>query len=223
MNKLYGLIPLFGALLFYTPLAGAQQAFDLNVGFGTAHAPANNSGLENASSSNAFGSCTVSSADPTCSKLPALNGFFLGFGGDLMLYKHFGVGANMTLQPGTSDYGPLSYRQTFYDFDGIFRPVSNKRFALQLEGGLGGARTSFSFSQSACVGTAVCTTQAQSVGNASHFQIHTGVGLQVFLNDHWFIKPEFDYHYVPNLTQQFGSNSVPAAMVWVGYSFGDRQ
>ena len=29
-------------------------------------------------------------------------------------------------------------------------------------------------------------------------------------------------HYVPNFTNQFGSTMAPAAMVWVGYSMGDR-
>ena len=29
-------------------------------------------------------------------------------------------------------------------------------------------------------------------------------------------------HYVPGLTNQFGSDAVPEAMVWVGYSFGER-
>jgi len=28
--------------------------------------------------------------------------------------------------------------------------------------------------------------------------------------------------YVPNFAQQFVSNAVPAATVWVGYSFGER-
>ena len=68
----------------------------------------------------------------------------------------------------------------------------------------------------------VCTTQSQAVGNASHFAVHAGVGLQLFLTDHIFVRPQFDYHYVPNFTQQFASNSVPSATVWVGYSFGER-
>lgn len=222
MRKLYCFLPVSAALVLCAPFANAQRAFDLNLGFGTANASANSGGLDNASSTNAFGSCTVGSGDADCQGLPKLNGFFLGFGGDVMLYKYFGVGAEMALQPGLSNYGPLQYRQSFYDVNGIFQPVSKKRVSVQLQGGIGGARTAFSFSQNSCVGTAVCTNQAEPVGNASHFQIHLGAGVQVFLTDHIFIKPEFDFHYVPNLTQQFGSNAVPAAMVWVGYSFGDR-
>ena len=140
-----------------------------------------------------------------------------------MLRKHYGVGAQINLQPGQSNCGPLQYRQTFYDFNGIYAPINQKRAVLQLQGGIGGARTSFSFTQNACVGTAVCSSQNQPVGSSSHFQVHVGVGVQVFVTEHIFIRPQFDLHYVPGLTQQFGSNLVPAGTVWLGYNFGDRQ
>jgi hypothetical protein len=139
-----------------------------------------------------------------------------------MLWKHFGVGAEVNFQPAKSDYGPLQYRQTFYDFNGIFAPINQKRAQLQLQGGIGGAKTSFSFTSTGCVGTAVCTTQSEPVGNTSHFQLHVGVGIQLFLTEHIFVRPQFDLHYIPNFTDQFGRNAVPAGTVWVGYSWGDR-
>ena len=52
--------------------------------------------------------------------------------------------------------------------------------------------------------------------------VHAGVGVQIFVTEHVFIKTEFDFHYVPGLTDQFGSNMVPGGMVWLGYSWGDR-
>jgi hypothetical protein len=208
--------------LFGASLVNAQTAFDVNVGFGSVWASANSGGLDNASSLNAFGSCTPNSGDPNCQSLPALNGFFLGFGGDLMLFKHFGVGFQASLQPSRETYGPLSSRQTFYDVNGIYAPIATKRAVLQLEGGVGGARTSFAYTQSGCVGTAVCTSSTEPVGNANHFDVHVGVGVQIFLTEHIFIKPEFDFHYVPGLTNQFGTDAVPEGMVWVGYSFGER-
>ena len=209
-------------MLFGASLASAQTSFDVNVGFGSAWDSANSGGIDNASSINAFGTCTPNSGDTNCESLPKLNGFFLGFGGDLMLFKHFGAGFEANLQPSRETYGPLSSRQTFYDVNGIWAPIASKRASLFLEGGVGGARTSFAYTQSGCVGTAVCSTTTEPVGNATHFQVHVGVGVQVFLTDHIFIKPEFDFHYVPNLTNQFGSDAVPEAMVWLGYSFGER-
>jgi opacity protein-like surface antigen len=209
-------------LLFGASLASAQTSFDVNVGFGSAWDSANGGGIDNAASLNAFGSCTVGSGDPNCQSLPKLNGFFLGFGGDLMFNKHLGAGFEASLQPSQEGYGPLNSRQTFYDVNAIYAPVTTKRASLLLEGGIGGARTSFSLTQSGCVGTAVCSTSTEPVGAANHFQVHVGVGVQIFLTEHIFIKPEFDLHYVPGLTNQFGSDAVPEGMLWVGYSFGER-
>jgi hypothetical protein len=79
-------------LFFGAFLVNAQTSFDVNIGFGSAHASANSGGLDNAASLNAFGSCTPGSGDANCQSLPSLGGFFMGFGGDLMLYKHLGVG-----------------------------------------------------------------------------------------------------------------------------------
>lgn len=203
-------------------MVNAQTSFDVNLGFGSAWDSANSSGIDNAASVNAFGSCSPGAGDVNCQLLPKLNGFFLGFGGDLMLYKHLGVGFEASLQPSREGYGPLSSRQTFYDVNAIYAPVASKRASLLLEGGVGGARTSFSLTQSGCVGTAVCSTSTQPVGAANHFQIHAGVGVQIFLTDHIFIKPEFDLHYVPGLTNQFGRDTVPEGMLWLGYNFGER-
>src|SRR5262249_2536714 len=131
-------------------------------------------------------------------------------------------GFQANIQPARSDYGPLQYRQAFYDVNAIYAPINQKKFVLQLMGGVGGARTGFSISQSACVGTAVCSTQTQPVGTANHFAVHTGVGVQIFLTEHIFVRPQFDFHYVPGFTDQFGSNAVPGGSIWVGYNFGER-
>jgi hypothetical protein len=203
----------FGTVQF----AAAQSSFDLNMGFGSFHDSAQGGGIDNLT----FGTCVPGTAT-SCQATPSLSGFFLGFGGDLMLKKHYGVGAEVAVTPARSDYGPLTYRETIWDLNGIFAPINQKKVVLQIQGGIGGAKTGFSFTQSGCVGTAVCSTQTSPVGSSNHFQIHAGVGVQIFVTDHWYVKPQFDYHFVPNLTDQFGSNSVIGGMVWVGYSFGDR-
>jgi len=222
VRKIFCYIPLFSLPLLCVPFAQGQSSFDVNIGFGTAHDKSNGAGIDNLSSSNPFGVCSLSSGDTFCQSTPSLGGFFLGLGGDVMLSKHLGIGAEVNLQPARSDYGPLQYRQTFYDFNAIYAPINQKRIQLQWQGGIGGARTSFAFSESSCVGSAVCTNVAQPVGNVSHFQVHAGLGLQLFVTSHIFIRPQFDVHYVPNFTQQFGSNLVPEGTVWLGYSFGER-
>ena len=222
MKKLYSSLLAGSLFALCIPLASAQNAFDVNIGFGSLHDSATGGGLDNAKSLNAFGTCTPGSGDTFCQATGGLGGFFLGFGGDIMFTKRFGAGFQADIQPARSNYGPLQYRQSFLDVNGIYAPIDRKRFVVQLMGGLGDARTSFSFTQSGCVGTAVCTSQTQPVGAANHLDIHAGVGVQIYLTSHVFVRPQFDYHYVPNLTNQFGSNSVTGGTIWVGYNFGER-
>jgi len=227
-------LPLLSLLSLSIPFANAQSSVDFMVGFGTAHDKSNGLGIDSAASPNAYGSCTPGTGDIYCLTNPSLGGFFLGIGGDVMLWKHFGIGAEVNVQPSRSNYGAgcslaideecLQYRQEFYDFNGVFEPVHTKRVTLQLEGGIGGAHTGFAVNESGtCVGSAVCTSaEAEPIGTSNHFAIHVGVGLSLFVTDHIFIRPEFDYRYIPGFTDQFGSNSVPSGMVWVGYSFGEH-
>ncbi|MGD0364345.1 MAG: hypothetical protein ABSC93_25995 [Bryobacteraceae bacterium] len=222
MKRICRYLPILSLSLLCVPFASAQSSVDFMLGFGTAHDAANGGGIDNANSINAYGVCTPNSGDIYCQANPALNGFFLGFGGDVMLWKHFGLGASADVMPGRSDYGPLLYRQAFYDVNGVFRPVSSKRVVFQLEGGIGGAHTGFGINQSGCVGTAVCSSSIEPVGSSNHFDVHVGVGVALYVTEHIFIKPQFDLHYAPGLTDQFNSNLVPAGMVWVGYTFGDR-
>lgn len=206
------------------PFAAAQSSVDVNIGFGTFHDSAiSGSGIENNPNSlNYLGTCTPGGAASTCLATPALSSFFLGFGGDVLLTKRYGFGGEVSLMPSKPNYGPLQFRETFYDVNGIFTPINQKKAIVELQGGIGAARTSFSFTQTGCVGTAVCSTQSQPIGNTNHFQVHVGLGVQIFVTEHLFIRPQFDLHYVPNLNQQFNSNVVPGAMIWLGYSLGDR-
>src|SRR3954453_11890117 len=148
-------------------LASAQSQFDVNVGFGAFHDKAQKTGLDPGGSF-----CTVGTAG--CTAAPALSGFFMGFGGTLMLKKHYGVGGQWVLTPGKSDYGPLQYRQHFFSIDGVYAPVNEKKVSVQLLGGIGGAKTGFSFTQTSCVGTAVCQKQTIPFASSNHFQVHVG-------------------------------------------------
>lgn len=208
-------------LFLSTPcLLRAQGIADVSLGFGTAKVGSNGLGIENINSPNAFGVCTPSSADIYCQADPELNGLFMGLQADGMVSKHLGIEGQWTFQPTRPGYGPLIYRQMFYDFGGVFAPISNKHYIVQLTAGIGGARTSFGFNSSSCVGVAVCTTEVEPVGNSSHFQEHLGAGVEIFLTDHIFLRPEFDYHHVGGFKSQFGSDNVLQGMVWIGYNFG---
>lgn len=222
MKKICRYLPILSLALLCASLANAQSSVDFRLGFGTARDSSNGGCI----SSSSFTGYSSPSQDPLgasdCPQNPSLGGFFMGFGGDVMLWKHFGIGADADVQPTRSNYGPLLYRQAFYDINAIYAPVNTKRVSVHLEGGIGGAHTGFGINQSGCVGTAVCSTSIVPVGSSNHFDIHAGLGISLYVTEHIFIRPEFDLHYAPGLTDQFNSNVVPAGMVWVGYTFGDR-
>src|SRR5258707_1491595 len=190
-------------LLFCPLLAHAQSALDVNINFGTAWNSASGAGIDNVNSPNFLGGCVPGSGDPFCQATSKLSGFFLGFGGDIMFRQHFGAGAEVNFQPVHQDYGPIKSRQTFVDVNGIYEPLVSKRAIVQLQAGIGSASTGFIFSQSGCVGTALCTTQSSALGSSTHFQVHLGAGLQIPIKERFFIRPQFDIHYVPNFTDQY--------------------
>lgn len=203
---------------------------DVNVGFGGAHAKASETGIDQ----NTFLSCTKGT--PFCASTPALSGFFMGVGANMMLWKHFGVGMEANFQPAKQTYAVLQpaipqlgqaqinlqSRVTFYDFNGIFQPVSTKRASLQLAGGVGG--TNLKFYENATGANAVIGSfnNSQYAGSSNHFQLHAGAGVQLYLTNSVFIRPQFDLRYVPNFTQ-FGTNTVIQGSVWLGFTLGDRQ
>jgi hypothetical protein len=151
-----------------------------------------------------------------------------------MLWKKFGVGMEANFQPGKQDYlvvstassgqfgEKLQTRVTFYDFNGIFQPITAKRAALQLVGGIGGANIKFYDNVSSSSSILGNSNTSQFFASSNHFQLHAGLGVQLYATEHVFIRPQFDLHYVHNFTQ-FNRNSVPAFTIWLGYSFGDRQ
>jgi len=222
-------IPLLFVLLLCVPFASAQSAFDLNLGFGAIQDKAASGQIDQA-----LLPCTSNDPYPPCVSTPSLSGFMMGFGGDLMLWKKFGVGAEVSFQPAKQTYVNLNgsaalsglntlsidSRTTLYDFNGIFQPVNTKKVGLKIEGGVGGTNLKFyeSGSSSSILGNA---NSSQYIQSANHFQVHGGIGVQIYVTDHIFLRPQFDIHYTPNLNQ-FGSNLIKSEMVWVGYSFGDR-
>jgi Outer membrane protein beta-barrel domain len=226
-------LPIFVLPLACLPLAHAQAGVDVGLGFGAAQASAAKTGLD----PNTLLGCTLGS-NPTgagCASTPALNAFMMGFSGDLMFWKHFGINAEVsfqpakqnfvTLQPQVASIGQpsivLQQRTTLYDFNGVYQPVKTEKVALKLYGGVGGAN--IKFYESSTSTTALTGTQnaSQFFGSSNHFQVHGGAAVQIYIKGHLFVRPQFDIHYVNNLTQ-FGRNYITQEMVWLGYTLGSQ-
>jgi hypothetical protein len=190
---------------------------------------------------------TVTGA-PSCyngGKTNALGGVFMGLGVNLMLWEHFGVGMEVSFQPNKPTYAAIpaelpivvggltgspgqaatafQERTTFYDFNGIYQPWKTEKAELQLIGGFGGANTKSYYNQSSS-GSLLggSSSSSQYAGSTNHLNLHAGVAVQIYLTDHMYLRPQFDFHYVPGMSQ-FGSKMVMQEMVWIGYTMGDRK
>jgi len=185
-------------------LASAQSQFDLNIGFGGIFDKASSTQVDQA----LLPCAGASDLNPPCVSTPSLKGFALGIGGDLMLKKKFGIGAEVAFQPAKEQYVNLNAtaaesglnslsvdsRMTLFDFNGIYQPVSTKRVQLKLMAGIGGANLKFyeTGSSSSVLGN---QNSSQYFESANHLNVHGGIGVDIFVTDHIFIRPEFDVHY----------------------------
>jgi hypothetical protein len=145
---------------------------------------------------------------------PSMNGLFGIFGGDAMFKPNLGVGVAVSTRFKQAAYADFNYRPTFYDFNAIYQPLPpTSRVALELQGGIGGAKISFYAPTGATIGPSSIYFLS-----TNHFQVHGAVGVRFYATEHVFIRPQVDIHYVTNYNE-FGRGAVPEFTVSVGYSF----
>jgi hypothetical protein len=121
---------LLSLLVINLKVATAQSA-DAYFGLGTAMDSA--SGVP----SDTFGNGTLYYP-------PKMGGLFGTVGGGFMITPHFGFGAETSFRMSRGSYAGLTYRPTFYDFNGIYHPVSaTKRIVPEFQAGLGGVNLKF--------------------------------------------------------------------------------
>jgi outer membrane protein W len=221
LKRIGRLIPLLLILLLAgTTFVHAQSGFSPYFGLGSAtNSPATDT-ADGCPSKNILDGITG-----FCEPAPSMGGVFGVFGADFMLKTHLGINGEYAFHFTQAPYLPLGSikdRPTFYDFNAIYQPFSaSKRFVPILEGGLGGAKLSLYFSQQSCATSTVCSTQSQLLASSNHFQLHGAAGVKIYLKPSVFIKPQFDLHWVHNLTE-FGRTIVPQYTVSVGFTFGSH-
>jgi hypothetical protein len=207
------------SLLFLAiPTLAHAQGFSPFFGMGTAH---NSSGTTRGCPSGFL----FDNFTGLCEPGPTMGGLFGVFGVDFMFSPHLGVNGEYAFRFSQADYLPaagLKYRPAFYDFNAVWEPVRGKRIVPVLGGGIGGARIALYVTQQCSITGINCTATYSAGINANHFQVHGDVGLKLYVHGNIFIKPQFDFHYVNNLTDQFGRNWVPQYTGSVGYTFGEH-
>jgi len=220
---------LFCVLLLGTTNVIHAQGVSPYFGIGSAHVPAGTSvntidpvtGLAvTCPSGNLFDAITGN-----CEPGPTIGGVFGVFGVDFMIKPHLGINGEYAFRFAQADYLPaaaLKFRPGFYDFNAVYEPTPGKRVVPLLEGGIGGAKITLYQAQAFSV-TGITTNFSYPVGlNANHFQVHAAVGVKLYITQSFFIKPQFDFHYVIHLTDQFGRDWVPQYTASVGYTFGEH-
>jgi len=135
----------------------------------------------------------------------------------VMLTPSLGVGGELSFRFAQGDYAGFGYRPIFYDFNGIYTPtLGTGRVRAELQGGFGGLNLRFYGGQQYCdYYTGRCSNYA---GSYNHFQLHAAAGLRFYLNENVFLRPQIDYRFVPNLSDQFKSDSVVAYTIAIGFS-----
>lgn len=215
-------LPLLVLLSLFGIKPASAQGVSAYFGLGSAFdSAATSSGCPSGQIGDPFSSSTP----PPCIPVSDMGGVFGVFGADFMIKPHIGVNgeysfrfAQATYLNGSNALGvPVNVRPGFYDFNAIYQPTSgDSRVVPVLEAGVGGAKLSF-YANSAA-GTAFSSSQYFISSN--HFQVHGAVGVKLYVKGDIFIKPQFDIHYVPHLTDQYGRNAVPEFTISIGYTFG---
>jgi outer membrane protein W len=189
--------------------ANAQNGLDAYFGVGT-------------TSVSASGTATDTFGDGTLFATPKLGGAFGKAGADIMLTPHFGIGGEADFRFSQGAYAGLTYRPTFYDFNGIWHPiVRSKRVVPEFQAGIGAVNLKFFENQSFCDAFAGCQSSNAFLESSNHFQTHLSAAVRFYVNNHVFFRPQIDARYVDNFFQ-FGSNWVPEYSASIGYSFGER-
>jgi hypothetical protein len=203
-------LPLVFAACLATSGAYAQN-IDVFFGAGTASAPTSNTLIDPFDTGNPY-------------TTPRMGGTFGKAGADFFFKPQFGINAETDFRFSQGSYAGLTYRPTFYDFNGVWRPLAGKhssRIQPIIQAGLGGMNLKFYENSTACDVLAGCSSSNEFIESSNHFQVHMAAGLRLYATNHLFIQPQVDAHYVNNLFQ-FGSNWVPEYGASLGWSFGER-
>jgi hypothetical protein len=202
-------LPLALALCATAAFANAQ-GLDVFFGAGTAIAPSSNQSIDTFGTGNPF-------------TTPRMGGTFGKAGVDYFFKPQFGISAETDFRFSQGAYTGLSYRPTYYDFNGVWKPTASMFHHIQpiIQAGLGGMNVRFYQTGSYCDSFTGCTSSTSFLESSNHFQVHMAAGLRVYATHHLFVQPQVDAHYVNNLFQ-FGSNWVPEYGASVGWSFGER-
>lgn len=140
-------------------------------------------------------------------------GAFVGFSGDFLFIKHFGVGGEVHWRAQRNlSQGFLPFRPIFYDFNAVYAPPLGKRAAAELQGGIGGESVRF------YSGTLTCSFfSCTDFTSTNHLLGDVGGGIKLYVFHHVFLRPEARFYFIRNNFEFSGSHATRLG-VSLGYT-----
>jgi hypothetical protein len=202
----FALLALACAVLWFTNFASAQQG-DIMLGGSILMSPTVNNDSVN--------------FQPPAEK----GGTYFNVSGDFIKFKHrLGFNAETSWRYKRGDYpdNGQSVRPFLTDFNVLFQPRLNKKFGLDLFGGIGVASYRFSLPEatSCSIPTGGCTF----FNSSNHFMEDLGGGVRYYVwhrLSHIYIRPEVHYYHIQN-NVEFNSPNLFRVGASLGYTFGSE-
>jgi hypothetical protein len=166
-------------------------------------------------------STTAANAANNYSPQSVGGGTFLGFSGDFLFPKHYGIEGEVFWRAKQNTYNPFisgqPFRPIFWDFNGIYERNFAKRVGVELLAGIG--EESVRFYQPFITCSFTSCTNYTSVG---HFMGDFGGGLRLYVTPNVFVRPEARVYLIRN-NFEFSSGHAERFSVSIGYTFGGSQ
>jgi hypothetical protein len=146
-------------------------------------------------------------------------GTYISFGGDVLVHKRFGVGAEIAWRASQNNYGNLApYRPLFFDINGVWAPRLTKRLTGELQAGIGVEDLRFYTGYGNGGGCDIYGYCNNFVGS-HHFMGDFGGGIRAYVWHNLFVRPEVRLYLVHN-NAEFSSGTAVRYGASLGYSFG---
>ena len=151
---------------------------------------------------------------------PSLDGLFDTVGGDVIFFRNLGLGAEYTFRNSRGPYAGLQYHPVFYDVNAVYQPLgSSRRFAPELQGGIGRAAFRFYYTPQFCNSYPLgCRSNTAQATETNHLEVHFAGGVRYYVYKDVFVRPQVDARWVRDLSY-FSNSWIPEFTVAVGYTF----
>ena len=145
-------------------------------------------------------------------------GAYPGFSGDVGLFHHLGVGAEVFWKASQADYAGqgFNYRPIFWNVNAVYTHKLASHTQLELVGGIGALSTRY------YTGTVCGIYNCSNYQSINHFDGDFGGGIKLYARGGLFIRPEARFYLINN-NAEFSGSWVTRYGASIGYTFGGNR